>query len=228
MATRLLTYLQTGHYDGAAWLTTATPGLGSGLGVDAWTQLDVTPMVVDVPSGLAVVLTPIDFTEAGTLSILLHNGAGPLLDDFSTAAPPAAAIVATQSLSFTLGISANIVIPLYNAGGQATALGARLRAAWRRDSLGRYRGALGFRWSGVGGSISFGAATLTFTADFGGDSRLWASPNTDRAVECPRCGVPCLESNLIRDGVLTGLYVCSSCYDPPKEPDTFRFPFRRG
>ena len=229
MALVFATVVQAGSWNGAAW--TLPDGLGLvafGGANEAWIVVDADSVNQNIISGLTLNAGTL-FVESGPVDVLVYDQ--PLRQDFVGAiGPTSRRLVETITISF-LGPLVTTPLTLNSSNGTATFLGALIRAAGARDSLGRSRVAVGLRGTGfVGGSMNIHTPLAGLRANvsgpYTGDSKLVGTAGADRAVECPRCGNLVLDSNLVRDGVQKGLMVCPECYDPPMPPSNWRFPFR--
>jgi hypothetical protein len=218
--------------------------------VEYWTQWDVTALdagnvfIKAVPAPTVHISSP----SAGKFVVEFFAWVGPLSANFSTAFPPTnrdfRRLVATTvtEIFHNTGIT-TIPLPLYNADGTPTPLGAALQANYRRlDSLGRRRFALGMRLSPTSPVYPASNGQAPPTAEMAGAEadiiQLYIGDNftgwggrrgtagRDRAVRCPRCGMVLKEADLVADGV-TRTKVCPECYDPPTPPPNWRWPFRR-
>lgn len=225
MTTTALTTNQLGTYDTGAGTWSAAFGLlvSIGGGIQVWAQIDKTIPLVNIITSLTVSVTP-GFTESGTITYYARQITTAF--NFSTAIPPNNGIViGTQNLSLVSATPQVLTLPLNDANGFATTLAADMRSRGRVHAGGGHRFAIGFQWSGTGGTLVVPAFSLTHTPEFTGADGLVATAGTDRAVECPRCGTAVLESVLVKDGV-TGQKVCPECYDPPVEKEPWVWPFR--
>lgn len=127
-----------------------------------------------------------------------------------TASPSAVTLTAGVPQAVTLtagGADRNALKAVMEAAGWVGTIGVRVTASSLADSPVVYV---------LNSSLGLSSATATREVDdVRGKSGLGDFGTVDRVRECPRCGTPTLEGEMIEDGYRRGLLVCPPCWDPP-------------
>lgn len=222
MTTSNLTVSQLGDYNTSTGVWSAAFGniVTFGGVRQAWAQVNKDVPLVNIVSGFTVQFSP-NFTETATLTIFARSV--PTSEVFSATNPPNNTVILTQTTTAFAAVTATVTMPL-SVGGMASTLHADMRSRQRAHSAGGHRFAIGFSWDGTGGIVGLANFALTYQPEFTGANHLRSPAGTDRAVECPRCGVALLESQLVKDEI-TGHMVGPECFDN-KNIRPFNWPFR--